>query len=166
MMMYAGTTPPTGWLTCDGSSVSRTTYAALFAIIGTAYGSAGPSVFDLPDFRGNTVRGANGSYPLGTDGGADTVALTANNLPTHTHSITDPGHTHDVVLTDLYSNGGSGSAITYVGQLPGGGAGNRTQPAGATLATTGITGTGNNSTTQTPISIVNSYTTANFIIKF
>ena len=53
IQMYAGTTPPDGWLLCDGSAVSRTTYAALFAVIGTTYGAGdGSTTFNLPDLRG------------------------------------------------------------------------------------------------------------------
>ncbi len=58
---FAGTnltTPPTGWFFCDGSAVSRTTYAALFAAIGTAYGAGdGSTTFHLPDYRGMFLRG-------------------------------------------------------------------------------------------------------------
>ena len=52
---YAGTTAPFGWLMCDGSSVSTTTYSVLFAAIGYAYGGAGAS-FNLPDYRGRFAR--------------------------------------------------------------------------------------------------------------
>lgn len=53
---------PEGWLLCDGSSVSRTTYANLFATIGTAFGSASGTTFNLPDLRGRFLRGwANGN---------------------------------------------------------------------------------------------------------
>lgn len=53
LMPYAGTTPPDGWLICDGSEISRTTYARLFSVIGTTYGAGdGNSSFNLPDFTG------------------------------------------------------------------------------------------------------------------
>ncbi len=60
---FAGTTPPTGYLECDGSAVSRTTYANLFAVIGTMYGVGnGTTTFNLPDMRGTFMRGwAHGS---------------------------------------------------------------------------------------------------------
>src|SRR5688572_13958247 len=55
---YAGSSAPTDWLLCDGSAVSRTTYANLFAVIGTTYGSGdGSTTFNLPDLRGRTVAG-------------------------------------------------------------------------------------------------------------
>ncbi|MBN4944844.1 tail fiber protein [Stenotrophomonas maltophilia] len=50
-------TPPEGWLRCNGADVSRTTYAALFAAIGTRFGSANGSTFRLPDLRGEFIRG-------------------------------------------------------------------------------------------------------------
>lgn len=50
---FAGTSAPTGWLLCDGTAVSRTTYAALFAVISTVYGVGdGSTTFNLPDGRG------------------------------------------------------------------------------------------------------------------
>lgn len=76
--MYAGATIPTGWLICDGTAVSRSTYAALFTAIGTAYGTGdGSTTFNVPDFRNVFPRGANAatrtissiSYPAVTLGG-------------------------------------------------------------------------------------------------
>ena len=58
--MFAGTSAPRGWLIADGRAVSRTTYAALFAVIGTTYGSGdGSTTFNLPDMRGVVVRGVD-----------------------------------------------------------------------------------------------------------
>ncbi len=81
---YAGSTPPTGWLECNGNAVSRTTYAALFSAIGTTYGAGdGSTTFHLPDLRGEFVRGWDhgrgadsgrefGSYQQGTKFAAGT----------------------------------------------------------------------------------------------
>jgi microcystin-dependent protein len=56
---FAGTTVPAGWLLCDGSAVSRTNYARLFAAVGTTWGSGdGMTSFNLPDMRGMFLRGA------------------------------------------------------------------------------------------------------------
>lgn len=58
IMAWPTNTAPNGWLECDGSAVSRTTYADLFAVIGTNYGSGdGSTTFNLPDFRGYFLRG-------------------------------------------------------------------------------------------------------------
>lgn len=54
---FAAATPPVGWLECNGQSVSRTTYADLFSYIGTTYGSLSGSTFNLPDLRGEFIRG-------------------------------------------------------------------------------------------------------------
>lgn len=87
---YAGGVIPGGWLLCDGSAVSRTTYAALFAAIGTQYGSTSGSNFKVPDLRGRTLIGLDGGAnrvtsatmspdgnTLGAVGGAQQVTLTA-----------------------------------------------------------------------------------------
>src|SRR5947209_3792877 len=58
LLPFAGTAAPTGYLLCDGSAVSRTTEAALFAVIGTAYGKGdGSTTFNLPDMRGRAAFG-------------------------------------------------------------------------------------------------------------
>jgi len=60
IQMFAGSTPPSGWLLCDGSEVSRVTYAELFAVIETTYGAGdGYNTFNLPDLRGRFPLGAN-----------------------------------------------------------------------------------------------------------
>ena len=67
---YAGNTPPTGWLECNGNAVSRTTYAALFSAIGTTYGVGdGSTTFNLPDLRGEFVRGWD--HGRGADSGRE-----------------------------------------------------------------------------------------------
>lgn len=79
---------PPGWLVADGSSVSRTTYAALFAAIGTRYGLGnGTSTFNLPDFTGRFALGADNSHPLGSSGGAESFQLQTTHMPRHQHSI-------------------------------------------------------------------------------
>ena len=83
--MYGGASAPTGWLECDGSAVSRTTYATLFAVISTTYGVGdGSTTFNLPTF---TNKFARGNTP-GTGGGADTHS--------HADTLAAPAHTHDV----------------------------------------------------------------------
>lgn len=55
---YVGTSAPTSWALCDGSAISRTTYSSLFATIGTTYGAGdGSTTFNLPDLRGEFIRG-------------------------------------------------------------------------------------------------------------
>jgi microcystin-dependent protein len=95
LMVWAGSINPPRTLDCDGSAVSRATYAALFAAIGTTWGAGdGSTTFNVPDYRGRTIIGADGTYSLGTSGGVNDVTLTTAQLPTHNHGVTDPGHTH------------------------------------------------------------------------
>jgi len=84
-------TPPTGWLVRDGSAISRTSYAALFAVLGTAYGVGdGSTTFNLPDDRGRVLAGyKSGDANFGTFGGvlgAATHTLDTTQIPSHTHS--------------------------------------------------------------------------------
>jgi microcystin-dependent protein len=72
---FAGGTVPTGWLLCDGSTISRSTYSALFAAVGTAHGQGnGSTTFHLPDYRGRFLRGADdmGTGAAGRDPNAAT----------------------------------------------------------------------------------------------
>lgn len=91
--MYAGSSVPTGWLECDGTAVSRSTYADLFTAIGTTWGSGdGSTTFNLPDLRGRAPIGAGtGSgltaRTLGTTGGAESHTLTTSEMPNHSHQV-------------------------------------------------------------------------------
>jgi microcystin-dependent protein len=72
---FGGGTVPTGWLLCDGSTVSRTTYPNLFAAVGTLHGQGdGSTTFHLPDYRGRFLRGADnmGTGAAGRDADAGT----------------------------------------------------------------------------------------------
>ena len=76
---------PTGWLECDGSSVSRTTYAELFAVLGTTYGSGnGSTTFTLPNFNNKHLRGTTNTGLLSTDLGSDSVTVP---VPEHRHGM-------------------------------------------------------------------------------
>ena len=86
---FAGSTAPTGYLICDGSAVSRTTYAALFAIIGTTYGAGnGSTTFNIPDLTGRVPVGKNaGTFSaLGAKAGEETHTMTVNEMPAHKHT--------------------------------------------------------------------------------
>jgi microcystin-dependent protein len=70
---------PSGFLECDGTAVSRSTYSALFAIIGTTYGVGdGSTTFNVPDLQDNVAVGKSGTKNLGSAGGANTVTSTGN----------------------------------------------------------------------------------------
>ena len=75
IMAWGGSVAPTNWLIADGSAISRTTYASLFAAIGTTYGVGdGSTTFNLPDFRGRIPVGKNAATfgTLGATGGSET----------------------------------------------------------------------------------------------
>lgn len=87
---YAGSTAPNGWLICDGSAISRSTYSDLFNVIGTTYGTGdGSSTFNLPNLKGKVVVGYDISDSdfnvVGKTGGEKTHTLTINEMPSHVH---------------------------------------------------------------------------------
>lgn len=91
--MYAGSAAPNGYLICDGSAVSRTTYSALFSIIGTSYGSGdGETTFNLPNMSGRISVGVSRNYALASVGGSETVSLFVDDLPSHVHEVPQHGH--------------------------------------------------------------------------
>ena len=110
---FAAVTPPSGYLACDGSAVSRTTYAALFAVLGTVWGAGdGSTTFNIPDYRGRVsagydasnatgrltdseTGGANASA-IGNTGGEQAHVLVTGELAAHNHGITDPEHSHGI----------------------------------------------------------------------
>ncbi len=100
VQMYAGSSAPSGWISCDGTAISRTTYAALFAIVGTTYGVGdGSTTFNLPDLQGRIPVGSGAgsgltSRTLGATGGEETHALSVGEMPAHSHNLevsTDAG---------------------------------------------------------------------------
>lgn len=84
VQFFATSTAPTGWLKANGAAVSRTSYATLFAAIGTVFGVGdGSTTFNLPDLRGEFVRGFDDGK--GTDSGRAFGSSQAGQLPSHTH---------------------------------------------------------------------------------
>jgi len=107
---------PSGYLECNGAAVSRTTYAALFAVIGTQYGSGnGSSTFNIPDLRGEFIRGFDNGR--GVDSGRSVASSQSHQHPQHNHavsassssSVSDPGHKHTMnfKLGNEISSGGA-----------------------------------------------------------
>jgi microcystin-dependent protein len=129
---FSGSSIPALWYQCYGQPVNRSTYSALFAVIGTTYGSGnGTTTFNLPDLRGVVVAGLTnmggstastltstyyGANPtaLGTAGGGQSHVMTTNELVLHGHvsSTSDSGHTH--------STQGDSGTTAFAGTLPGG----------------------------------------------
>ena len=154
LIMWSTASAPSGFLLCDGSAVSRTTYAALFAVVGSTFGSGdGSTTFNLPNYTNRMPYGTT----IGATGGSANATLVSH---THTASVVDPGHAHTII---------DGQVNT------------RTNPyfnwAGTGGASVGVTGASTNSNT-TGISVTNStegssatnanlppYLGINFIIK-
>lgn len=131
LMPYAtsgATAPPSGWLVCNGTEVSKTTYASLFAVIGTKYGTAvNPANFVLPNLITKTIIGTDGStggsaFAVGHSAGSQTVTLSVDQIPSHTHkydrgltSVT-LGPSPIVTASGIYTQGttystGSGASV-------------------------------------------------------
>lgn len=133
IICYAGSTAPDGWLFCDGSSLSKTVYADLYSVIGTTYGESGDHTsFYLPNLSQRLPLGKSVGSSLGGTGGNQTITLSTNQLPAHTHtgttnadgththtgttstdgshshSINDPGHSHtQTTINDDFNNSGT-----------------------------------------------------------
>jgi microcystin-dependent protein len=76
---WSDSSVPSGFLECNGAAVSRSTYSALFAIVGTTYGAGdGSSTFNVPDLQDNVPVGKSNNKAVGSTGGANTVAATGN----------------------------------------------------------------------------------------
>lgn len=172
MQMFAGASAPTGYLICDGAAVSRTTYANLFAVLGTAWGEGdGSTTFHLPDMRGRVPRGvdsgagrdpdAAGRTASNTNGntGDNVGSVQADQFDSHTHTNTPHTHTtapHDHSYTTAqFTNGGTGVA-GYANQAVGA----TTGPATVTVnsASVAIDPAGGNETRMKNANV-------NFIIK-
>ena len=179
---------PTGYLGCTGANVSRSTYSALFALIGTTHGAGdGNTTFGLPNFQNRMAIGKSGTYGLGTTGGATTATatmsgsvsvtvnshtLTTSQIPSHTHfimkegSVTTNGVFGAVTNPTAYkgNNGGMGSSDYHVQFSTG------NPDVGATNAIGGgqghsHTASGSFGGAQDTFSVLNPYISINFIIK-
>lgn len=164
---WSAASTPTGFLDCDGAAVSRTTYAALFAVISTTYGVGdGSTTFNLPDLTDRTIVGKSPTKALASTGGANTVAGTGNVGGTLGNTTLDTttiaSHNHPMKMT----GGGGGSAgmscnpetqscaTPGVGQstLSEGGGGAHSHPVAATF-------------TGDAVSVLQPYVTTKYIIK-
>lgn len=111
VLAFCSSTPPSGWLLCNGQSLLRAgTYADLFAVLGTTYGAADGTHFNVPDIRGRMVAGyaASGGHTDVSTMAATDGSSAANARPTHKTSVTDPTHNH---TQDAHSHSVSGTVV-------------------------------------------------------
>ncbi len=162
---FAGSSAPLGYLICDGSAISRTVYANLFAAIGTLYGAGnGSTTFNLPDLRGRTIVGVGQGSGLtnrtiASTGGEESHTLTIAEMPSHSHGVNDPGHNHGT-----FNGRDDGNNSNQSGQAAPGDANANTSGWPTASATTGISiqnnGGGNAHNVMQP------FLALNYIIKF
>lgn len=89
--MFAGNFNPAGWMFCEGQLLPISEFETLFNLIGTTYGGDGQSTFALPDLRGRLPlhfgTGAGQTFILAETGGVESVTLTTQQIPIHTHAM-------------------------------------------------------------------------------
>lgn len=166
LIPFAGAAAPAGWLLCNGTAVSRTTYSALFTAIGTAYGAGdGSTTFNLPDLRGRVGFGLNAldaSFAtLGQTGGQKSVnpTFTGDPLGNHQHSLPFGNNAGNIsFLPDAYGSDGFFTPSDTT-------AGNTgfTTPTPAQLSSPVSSGTPTGSVST--VSTLPPYVTINYIIK-
>jgi microcystin-dependent protein len=153
ILMWPTASAPSGYLLCQGAAVSRTTYAALFAVIGTTFGVGdGSTTFNLPNY---TNRMPYGTTIGATGGSADAVVV--SHTHTATSTVTDPGHLHSQSESTNFGSGGS--PIVGPQANPSSGTTNTATTGitvGTSISTAGSSGTGAN---------LPPYLGINFIIK-
>ena len=152
--MWGTATAPTGYLLCAGAAVSRTTYAALFAVISTTFGVGdGSTTFNVPNYTSRFPYGTT----LATTGGTED-AVVVSHTHTATSVVTDPTHNHSSIANGAFNGAGAGNSMGGAGNSPG--YATTSASTGITVATTntteGVSGVGQN---------LPPYLGINFIIK-
>ena len=129
---FAGATAPTGWLICDGDQYPQASYASLYAIIGNTYNTGGETAgyFRVPNIKGRVIVGRDASDSdfnvLGETGGAKTHTLTESEMPSHDHtgSISGGSHEHPMSTGAALTLGAGNSLFANSGNPPVTSAGN------------------------------------------
>jgi microcystin-dependent protein len=87
LRQFAGNFAPAGWAFCDGQLLPISENETLFQLIGTTYGGDGESTFAMPDLRGRIPLHMGSGFPLAQMAGVESVTLTTQQMPTHTHAF-------------------------------------------------------------------------------
>ncbi|MCC5943016.1 MAG: phage tail protein [Balneolaceae bacterium] len=119
LMAWAANFAPKSWAYCNGQQMQISQNQALFALIGTTYGGNGSTYFNLPDLRGRAPIGAGqiqggSQYTLGQQGGVESVTLTANEMPAHTHGA----QAGSISVTPVYSTNNASRETPQAGDVP------------------------------------------------
>lgn len=146
ILPYGGATAPSGYIICDGQSLSRTTYAALYTAIGTAFGSVDGNSFNVPDLRGRFLRMVDGTAGRDPDKAGRTAMATGGNTgdaigSIQGHMYASHGHgidQHGVTASGITADGGSSwrawlSSVTNYDITSHASGGNETRPVNANV---------------------------------
>lgn len=156
LLMWPTASAPTGYLLCNGSAVSRSTYSALFAVISTTFGIGdGSTTFNVPNYTNRMPYGTT----IGTTGGS-ADAIVVSHTHTATSTVTDPGHTHTLTPNSVLGTSTAGNSLVI-------GTGRALEGTTLTTSTTGIAVATTNTSTGASGTNANlpPYLGINFIIK-
>ncbi len=116
--MFGGNFAPVNWAFCDGALLLISQNETLFALIGTTYGGDGQQTFALPDLRGRLPVHQGNAGIIGQTGGVEQIALTAANVPSHTHTVYSVSRDGDSRTPGGAVLAGSGAAPVYSNAAP------------------------------------------------
>lgn len=140
VILWPAVAIPTGWLECNGQSLSRTTYGSLFAVIGTIWGFVDSTHFNVPDMRGRVPMGRNptafsgiSARPLASLAGEETHVLSVAEMPAHTHDITSRENSTGGANARLANAGATGTNTTTISTSQGSGTAHNTMQPSMTL---------------------------------
>jgi len=116
--IFAGNFAPAGWNFCDGSLLAISENETLFNLIGTTYGGDGQSTFALPDLRGRIPLHQNSGFVLAETGGTETITLTTNQIPSHSHPMAAAATGGDQVSPAGNVLANSSNVTIYINDAP------------------------------------------------
>ena len=117
--MFGGNFAPAGWMFCEGQLLPISENETLFQLIGTTYGGDGQSIFALPDLRGRIPIHQGSGFTLAETGGAESVTLTQNQIPAHSHALVASANAAQLSAGpngSVLAN--SGATLLYAGAAP------------------------------------------------